>query len=62
MVFQREFGSKPNLSKLIDGINEKQKELSYKIPVDILYLEKAERKYNPYYSSAHNAARKIIKQ
>jgi ribonuclease HI len=53
---------KPNLSILIDDILEKQKELSNKIPVDILYLESSERKYNPYYSSAHNAARKIIKQ
>lgn len=52
---------KPTFKILIDEILEKQTKLSKTIPVDILYLESSERKYNPYYSSAHNAARKIIK-
>jgi hypothetical protein len=56
------WGKKPNLKMLINEILEKQNDLSNGILVDIVYLESSEQKYNPYYSSAHNAARKIIKR
>jgi ribonuclease HI len=58
----RIWAKKPKLKILIDEILEKQNELSVGIMIDILYLESSEQKYNPYYSSAHNASRKIIKQ
>ncbi|WP_144461030.1 hypothetical protein [Siminovitchia fortis] len=52
------------INKVAERINEKTKRFSALYPdfdLDLTFIGKDERRYNPYYTAAHNAAKKIIR-